>query len=107
MDAVACGFAYYIKIFHGGTALVVNLYAAHEVVLCWNHRDAFFENIIAHFFAVFNNVWKMVTESFFRDGTQIFPHKICAILCHLLVDFFRKKVAGQKLVGETVHIFVV
>ena len=86
---------------------MVNLYAAHEVVLCWNHRDAFFENVIAHFFAVFNNVGKMMAQGFSWNCAQILPDEICAVLCHLLVDFLRKKVAGQKLIGKTVHVFVV
>ena len=76
-------------------------------MLCRNNRDTFLENIIAHFPAVFNNIWKMVAKSFCRDGAQVFPDKVGAIFCHLFVNFLGKKITGQQLVYETVHVFVV
>ena len=76
-------------------------------MLCRNNRDTFLENIIAHFPAVLNNVWKMVAKSFCRDGAQVFPDKVGAVFCHLFVNFLGKKITGQQLVYETVHVFVV
>ena len=46
-------------------------------------------------------------KSFCRDGAQVFPDKVGAVFCHLFVNFLGKKITGQQLVYETVHVFVV
>ena len=38
---------------------------------------------------------------------KFLPDKVCAVFCHLFVDLFGKKITGQQLVYETVHVLII
>ena len=105
MDAVAARFADGIEMVHRRLAVLVDVDAAHEVVLGRRDRDPVLRRIDAVFQAAFINVREMMLNDVFAEDGHVEPDEGAVVLLHLLADFGRHQIAGQDFVGKTLTVF--
>ena len=106
MHAVAAGLANGVERRHSGSAVPIDVYSSHEVMLCGNDGNRFLCDVVAFGQAVFVNMLEMVHDFVFRNIGKGESHVVGTFYSHLPFDSCTHYISWLKLVGESLPLCI-